>query len=196
MRKMYSQNQIKNLVQEAITEGQIEIPQELPSQEGAEVGDVLKIGADGLEWGAGGGGSPVAYEGTSELPEGVEFKSWTLHRAIQDGNILWIVITGIIENTNASAKNIADIMSLSLPLEIQEKIYRQDGTTIDQAYVSSYIVTTFLGRVQYSSDISIESSTAGRFLVKLSSSYEIYGNDTTDVDIRFPIFLDIGEVQE
>lgn len=91
MRKMFSQNQIKQIIQNAInnggitlpeelpsveeaTQGQIlalnsdkepvweDVPQELPDQTGASEGDVLKIGSDGLEWGSAGGGGTQLYK--------------------------------------------------------------------------------------------------------------------------------------
>lgn len=197
MRKMFSQNQIKNLVQEAITEGQIEIPQELPSQEGAEIGDVLKIGADGLEWGAGGGGSPVAYEGVSQLPSGVTFESWSLHRAIKEGNILWFCATGAITNSTASSVSLGTIATVTLPSEISSKIYRVDGSACNVAGDPSYAGVT-IGVGVFSGyeagNLWLNSELANQ-IDMIFAAKTLGANESIRIDFRIPIFLEIGEVE-
>ena len=139
------------------------------------------------------GSSVVAYEGTSSLPTGVVFENWTLHRAIKDGNILWIVCAGNINNTTAEAVSITNIFEISIPSEISSKIYRADGSTCNNSFTTNGAITSFVGARDNAQQVfRLNSNEANKLLLILNGSYSISANYSVRLDVRFPIFLDIG----
>lgn len=151
---------------------------------GLQVGDTkYKVGAE----------APVAYEGTSSLPAGATLTDWTLHRGIKDGNILWITLVGKIENDSGSSIGPAEVYSITIPESISSKIYRQDGTTCNNAYSSSTQIL-FGNGIQGSqaARFSITSGVANTLSVWVLTS--INTGSSAFVDLRIPIFLDIGTV--
>lgn len=157
-----------------------------PSLEGIQVGtSKYKVGAE----------SPVAYEGTSLLPTDIVFSDWTLHRAIKDGNILWVVISGQIRNSGSDSQSVVNIMSISLPADIQNKIYRRDGTTINNSYSSDDTIANLNGNKGNATFIyRLYSNVAGEFKIGCNLSFSLSGGDYTSLELRIPIFLDIGTV--
>ena len=143
----------------------------------------------------GGAESPIAYEGTSLLPEGVVFENWTLHRAIQDGNVLWLVCAGNINNTTAEAVSITNIFEVSISSTIASKIYRADGSTCNNSYTVNGAITSFVGARDNAQQVfRLNSNEANKLLLILNGSYSISANYSVRIDFRFPIFLDIGTV--
>lgn len=67
MRQMFSKKEIVKVVNEAIENDKIEIPEELPKIEEGDAGKVLKVNEqeDGVEWGEAGGGGGGAFEAIS-----------------------------------------------------------------------------------------------------------------------------------
>ena len=136
-------------------------------------------------------GEPIAYEGTSALPSGASFSDWTLHRGIRDGNILWMTLVGQIINDSGSSIGPAEVYSITLPSALSSKIYRQDGTTCNNAYSSSTQVL-FGNGVQGTTTarFSITSASANTLSVWVLNA--INSGTSAFVDLRVPIFLDIG----
>lgn len=138
----------------------------------------------------------VAYEGTSLLPEDVVFEDWTLHRAIQDGNILWIVLTGSITNNSDSSASPTDIFEITLPSSISSKIYRQDGTTCDNARSSDSTILYATGTQESQTKrYFVYSESANKIKLTLLTPTSISSGTYAKIDCRVPIFLDIGTVQ-
>ena len=153
---------------------------------GLQVGDTkYKVGAE----------SPIAYEGTSLLPTDVVFTDWSLHRAIKDGNMLWIVLTASITNNTSGSQSISDIFSLTLPSGISSKIYRQDGTTCNDAYSSNPYITYFSGNKDSSNGAFIfQSLSANSFTLSMGSPFSLGNGSSVRLYVRIPLFLDIGTV--
>ena len=165
MRKMYSENQIIEVIIRAIESG------------------LIPIGSD-----------VVSYEGTSLLATDVVFEDWTLHRAIKDGNVLWIVLSGNIKNNSASSITPLEIFTITLPSDISSKIYRRDGSTCNNAYTSNEFVLSMRG-VQNSADkqFDLDSPSANTLILSLSGGSAIASGSYANFQIRIPLFLEIGE---
>ena len=137
-----------------------------------------------------GGSEVLAYEGTYSFPADVAYTGWSLHRAIKDGNILWLVIAGQIVNDSGASQTVS-LMSITLPSSLSSHIYREDGTTCDNAYSSSYTITKCAGVIKNTvSAIQIDSLSANTIEVGSAT----LNTGTTRIDLRIPIFLDIGTV--
>ena len=142
-----------------------------------------------------GGSEILAYEGTSLLSSGVVFENWTLHRSIKDGNILWVVLSGKITNTSGSSKTEYSFFSVTLPSQISSKIYRLNGTTCDNAESSSPEILNAVGYKSNSNNpvFYYLSSVTANVLQLTCSGLAIDNNGSAYVDVRIPIFLDIGD---
>ena len=139
------------------------------------------------------GASVVGYEGTSDLTAGLEFTDWGLHRAIKDGNILWLVVSSKILNTTSSSLSTTALCSITLPSEISSKIYRADGSTINNALTSSEKICNAVGtKGAQASPFFIDSYTANVIKIALNTTLTVSANDYSYVEVRVPIFLDIG----
>lgn len=139
-----------------------------------------------------GGEEVVAYEGTSLLPTDVIFEDWTLHRAIKDGNILWIVCSGTIKNTTSSSQSLTDLFKIILPSEIAEKIYRIDGTKCSESYTSFDYVLGYPGISKYTNQVfNVRCSTPNELIIQNTTNMN--ANEESHFNLRIPIFLDIGE---
>ena len=144
------------------------------------------------------GSEVVAYEGVSLLPTDVVFEDWTLHRAIKDGDILWVVFSGVIVNNGSETIGGGElpIFSLSLPTDILSKIYRVDGTTCNNNYNSSSAVLYDNGYESGSRQtVYIRSQQANELKVIVNSSGNFTSGSTRIWNVRIPIFLDIGTVE-
>lgn len=147
-----------------------------------------------------GGESVVAYEGVSVLPTDIEFTDWTLHRAIQIGSVLWVVVCGTITNKGSSSNSFVNLCKITLPSSISSKIYRADGTTCDQASTTTQAKNTLIllamggagTNEKLANAYSIE---ANKIHVKWQSNMSINAGDSIQFNVRFPLFLDIGSVQ-
>ena len=232
MKKMYSENQIKDIVNKGIEDGSIhadpstevkvgdinaesstlgqviisdgeggaEWGSELPSITG-NADKVLKVnsGATGIEWGEAGGSEVIAYEGTSTLENDLVFTGWTLHRAIKDGNILWLVGSGKILNNSSSTASIYSLFSITLPSNISSKIYRTDGTTCDNTYVNSNIIGAFpinVGTLTSANNILVKCTNVNKLDFEAQSSINVNASSDQTFNFRIPIFLDIGTTQQ
>lgn len=139
----------------------------------------------------------VAYEGTSLLPEGVVFEDWTLHRAIKDGNILWIALVGKITNTTGSSATVNDVFEITLPETISNKIYRTDGTSCDQAYTSEQLVLIYYDNyANQPTQFRLKSPTANKLTYSSTNGFTLGSNVSAVFNVRIPIFLDTGTVQQ
>lgn len=142
---------------------------------------------------AGGSEEVVAYEGVLQLPTDVVLTDWTLARAIQDGNILWITLCGQIRNNTQSSQSITNVYSVLLPSSIGDKIFKADGNPISQAGGSNQI-TQAVGIGGTASKIyNIGCSAVNTIMVGFSSSQSITAGQSYKVDLRIPLFLNIGE---
>ena len=169
-----------------------------PVEGNASSGKVLTADGDGgAAWAAipAQDDEVIAYEGTSLLPTDVVFENWTLHRAIKDGNILWIVGTGVIKNNSDSMAYVAGLFNITLPTEISSKIYRKDGTTTNNAYSSSGDIAYIIGIKDTNTVRYTLSANTINVIEIYSSSISLASAGTVEFDFRFPIFLDIGTVQ-
>ena len=136
----------------------------------------------------------IGYEGTSLLPTDVVFENWTLHRAIKIGNILWVILCGVIKNTTASTFTQTNLFSITLPSDISSKIYRADGTTCDSNYSSDVNVATQPGATGAQSNVfRLCSEVANVLYLDNTFGTTIPANDSKFVNVRIPIFLDIGD---
>lgn len=134
-----------------------------------------------------------AYEGTSLLPTNIIFSGWTLHRAIKDGNILWLVLAGTIENNSGVASSISTMFELSLPSYISSKIYRLDGTKVSENYSTENIITVACGTVNSAyKNYNVYSIEINKIIVNIPAS-QISETGKMRVEMRLPLFLDIGE---
>lgn len=144
----------------------------------------------------GGGSEPVvAYEGVVGLPEGITLTDWTLHRAIKDSNILWVVLTGRIAiSISGGIPTNTPFFTITLPEEISSKIYRTEGSTCNNEPTSSgssYILqdtTQVNGAKQY----SLWSRTPNTISLETSTSWSLGQGGSFPLNIRIPLFLDIG----
>lgn len=134
----------------------------------------------------------IAYEGTSVLPEEVEFSEWALHRAIKDGNILWVIISGVIKNNSTtSTKAVRGLIDITLPEDISSKIYRYNGVPINQQ-ASGDVIETNIYQSGSIRAIALTSPSLNVLHCELGSTINVPANGTIIVDTRIPIFLDIG----
>ena len=144
-----------------------------------------------------GGSEVLAYEGTSLLPTDVVFENWTLHRAIKDGNILWIVLSGEVKNNGSDTATVNNYFSITLNTDISSKIYRQDGTTCNNAKSSNNRILRFNGMSgDNSTTFDLNSDSANVIYVRSRSNVGLGAGDSMILDVRIPIFLDIGTVQQ
>ena len=137
-----------------------------------------------------------AYEGTSLLPTDVVFESWTLHRAIKDGNILWLVCSGKIHNNSASQQSVDYLFELTIPSNIGSHIYRMDGTTVNNTRTGSDSLI-LQGNGAWGSTpltISVESPSENYIKIGFNSTQTINASGNRAVNLRIPIFLNIGTV--
>lgn len=195
MRRMFSKNQIEAIAKVVADDEIAEIPPELPDYEEASAGDLLTIGEDGEpEWQAPqpSGEEVIAYEGTSLMPTGVIFKDWSLHRGIKDGNILWLAVTGVISNTNASSASVSGIISITIPSDLGDKIYRSDGTKVSVGTSYSNILYSNVTFGSGSRVISLYSNSQNELKIEFTSTQTLGAATDLPIDIRIPIFLDIG----
>lgn len=156
----------------------------------------LQIGKYGgnLSWGDVPSPAVVAYEGTSLLPTDVVFEDWTLHRAIKDGNVLWVVICGAVTNTSINQVSVTNLFSIDLPADIASKIYRFDGTTCDNSYLNNDLVLIQSGTINESGkNYKIVSQTANNFVLTITSAETLNSQATKIFNVRIPIFLNIGD---
>lgn len=134
----------------------------------------------------------VAYEGTSLMPTGVSMSGWSLHRCIKNGNMLWLTITGSIINNTESSQTFMKLYSFTLPTSISSKIYRQNGTTCDTSSNSPTILYCVGVRGSSSGTYKLTSTTANVIEIESNNNINISAGNDVELEIRFPIFLDIG----
>ena len=152
-----------------------------------------------IEYGNSGPQPAVAYEGTSLLPEGVNFKDWTLHRAIVKDDICWIVVSGVIINTTSSAISVSDLIEITLPADICSHIYRLDGTTCNQSTSGDGIVLLDFTKSNLNASailIMLKSTEVNKLKLSMPVAQSATQNIDFNFNIRIPIFLDIGTVQQ
>ena len=138
----------------------------------------------------------VAYEGESGLPTDVAFTQWALHRAIKDGNTLWVVVAGSIENNSGSATTPDLLCTITLPESISSHIYRQDGTTLNNTSSNSMILTACGTSSSAVARFSIISGGTNIIEVHQSAGGQsIPSGSSGRIDLRIPLFLDIGTIQ-
>lgn len=156
---------------------------------------------DKSELGASSSEEVIAYEGTVSIEDtNLQFEDWSLHRAIKDGNILWLVVSGIIKNIDTSASHrltqFDTLLEVTLPQNISSKIYRGDGTTCNNAYIHKNLILSATMCLESSEYVAVLSSTeANKLVIKLNSTVTWTANTNKAINIRIPIFLDIGTTQ-
>lgn len=157
---------------------------------------VLQIASNGgsLSWGDIPSPAVVAYEGTSLLPTDVVFEDWTLHRAIKDGNVLWVVLTGKISNQGISSATIDKLFSITLADEIASKIYTTDGLTVLVNDATKDVITYWRGAKAGSTGTFALTSRGAKNLTLEIGSFGLSEGSSVFLDVRIPIFLDIGTV--
>jgi hypothetical protein len=140
-----------------------------------------------------GSNSPTAYTGVLVLPTDVILTSWTLARAIKDGNILWLTLCGQIKNNTSGSVSVANVYDVLLPSSIGDKIYKQDGTTISTPGGSNQITLAIGVGGTTNKVFNIGCSAVNTIRVGFSSSQNINAGSSLKVDLRVPLFLDIGQ---
>ena len=97
-----------------------------------------------------------------------------------------------IPSSSVSFENIFDI---TLPEALSSKIYRNDGTTCNQPYLSSYSILLDLVKIGANIfNVSLISFETNKLRVQLGQQ-SLNSGSSIQVNIRIPIFLDIGTVQ-
>ena len=166
MRKMYSENQIIDVIIRAIESG------------------LIPIGSD-----------VESFEGTSLLPTDVVFENWTLHRAIKIGDILWIVLAGKIKNNGSASATINNVIEITLPENISSKIYRMNGTNCSQSPLGDGWDLCVQAEVYWSGNptrLDIVSNAVNKItLTNVGKS--LSSGSSAIANLRVPLFLDIGE---
>lgn len=143
-----------------------------------------------------GGESVVAYDAEVLLPEGVTFSGWSLTRSIKINSVLWLVCCGVAQNSTSSSISINELLYFVLPSDISSHIYRADGTTCNQNYVSNNrVLVACGGREDSTQRFILLCEAPNKLKLTFGQGQYISANSSMRIDIRIPIFLDIGSIE-